>query len=90
MPTLACCDDPQNSSTRCRILYLAARTISAEVRLVLSMAEGSHLSQRHNEGMAQAALVLDLPPHIQLVVFHKVSSGQELDCHLLYISDMSG
>ena len=40
------------------------------------------LSQGHNQRMAQAALVLDLPPHIQLVVLHEVPSRQELDGHL--------
>ncbi len=32
--------------------------------------------------MPQAALVLDLPPHIQLVVLHKIASGQQLYGHL--------
>ena len=42
----------------------------------------TYLSQRHNERVPQAALVLDLSPHVQLVVLHKVSPGQELDGHL--------
>jgi len=32
--------------------------------------------------MPQAALVLDLPPHIQLVILHEVASGQQLYGHL--------
>ena len=43
---------------------------------------GTRLSQGHDERVPQAALVLDLSPHVQLVVLHEIPSRQQFDGHL--------